>query len=282
MVGLVFGNGIDLWYSTNNTVRNNIIANCTAAGIDLDTSTDNILFGNSIEKNGARIQVYSSSNNTFYHNNFLNFHETEPDNFGSNNNTWSTNSQGNYWSDYAGLDDGSNNRTASDGIGDTDLPWHGVDDNPLISPFNPVRVFWDNMGFPVYLTSNSTISSFNFDQPNKQITFSTKQPANTTGYFNISIPKTLLDRSAEQNWTLLIDNSNIASNYIITETESYSTIYLSYAGNRTVQIVGGYVIPEYSNFTLLLVMTLSTVLSLIILVKNKALPEPIRQSEEII
>ncbi len=39
---------------------------------------------------------------------------------------------GNYWSDYGGLDDGSDGRTAGDGIGDTGLPHQGVDYYPYM------------------------------------------------------------------------------------------------------------------------------------------------------
>jgi hypothetical protein len=51
--------------------------------------------------------------------------------------------EGNYWSDYYGVDDGSNGRTAGDGVGDTEIPhpfidqgngYYQLDNYPLVNP----------------------------------------------------------------------------------------------------------------------------------------------------
>jgi hypothetical protein len=50
----------------------------------------------------------------------------------STNNVWDNGSEGNYWSNYNGTD------LDNDGIGDTKLPWEGVDNYPLMNPYwNP-------------------------------------------------------------------------------------------------------------------------------------------------
>jgi hypothetical protein len=66
-----------------------------------------------------------------YHNNIIGNVKQAFKDLSSFSNTWNTPTtpyQGNYWSDYKGTD------TNGDGIGDTYLPWAGVDWYPLIAP----------------------------------------------------------------------------------------------------------------------------------------------------
>lgn len=133
-------------------------------------------------------------------------------------------------------------------MGDTSLPWHGEDDFPLIGPVNPIRVFWNNQAFPTSLTSNSTVSAFTFDQAGKRITFNVIGPANTTGYFNITIPTVLLS----DPWDILQDGTDVTSKAAIIENQTHATIYLSYNhSSHNVQIIGTHIIPEYPTLSIL-------------------------------
>lgn len=240
------GEGIALSGSDNNTIQNNLITDSYIAGLYiLDGSTNNSVLGNTIGNNDLVFILKASANNTIFQNNILNF-ISQPflkgGDFSPGQNNWSSKGEGNYWGDYAGLDDGSNGRTAGDGVGDTDLPWHGVDDYPLIAPANPIRVFWDNKAFPTSLASNSTVSAFTFDQPNKEISFMATGPANTTGYFNVSIPKTLLNGS----WTVMLSRTDVTSSAIRVENATHTMIFLSYnQSSQKVELTGTHVIPEY-------------------------------------
>lgn len=77
----------------------------------------------------------------------------------NSNEIWSSGGYGNYWGDYQGLDNGSSGRTAGDGVGDTSLPHHSVDNFPLMGPIRdrPFAGFESNPG-----TGNIT-TTFDFD-----------------------------------------------------------------------------------------------------------------------
>jgi parallel beta-helix repeat protein len=124
--------GIYLRSSSSNTINGNTVSG-TSYGITLYHSSSNTISGNTVLGNYYGILIYSySGGNIIFHNNFI-------DNvlyYGSTNTwkTWHNNRwEGNYWSDYTGLDDGSGDRTANDGIGDTAIPHRGVDWYPLMN-----------------------------------------------------------------------------------------------------------------------------------------------------
>jgi hypothetical protein len=82
----------------------------------------------------ASIALYSGVGNVIHHNDFIDC-PAGIDVGGTC--TWDDgNGEGNYWDDYTGADDGSNGRTAGDGVGDTDLPHNGVDNYPLMESAN--------------------------------------------------------------------------------------------------------------------------------------------------
>ncbi len=263
-VGLIFGYGIYFEASANNTMSDNVITNCSFGAIVLDSSSSNSILTNDIENSSAVISS-AEYNNTFLSNNFINILGPTTENF-SKTDIWSAGGRGNYWSDYTGLDNGSGGRVAGDGVGDTNLPWHGVDYYPLINPVNPLQVFWDNTVFPVSLVSNSTVSAFNFDQADKEVTFNLNGPANTTGYFNLSTPTALLSGP----WKVFLDGTDITAEAVITENQTYTSIYLNSSQiTHSIQIIGTGVIPEYPTATALPLLTLAALLLLTVLAAKK-------------
>ena len=266
--GLVFGDGIIVWDSSaNNTISDNVVVNSTRNGIFLDFCSDNNIFGNLFEESDEAVSAYSSSDNTFFGNNFLgNYAYGWVAQENNSSNTWSVGGRGNYWNDYTGLDNGAGGRTAGDGVGDTNLPWQGVDDYPLISPVNPLQVFWNNQVFPASLTGNSTVSALTFDQADKEIAFNLIEPTNTTGYFNLSIPIALLSGP----WAVLLDGHDVTSEAAITQSQTYTTIYFNYSqSTHSVQVVGTSVVPEYPTYTILALMALLMLPSLVTYKKKK-------------
>ena len=93
---------------------------------------DNRIIQNTIINNDCGVTLLDSENNTIYHNSFIN-NTIQRSGAANNGVLWhNLDNEGNYWSDYSGKDlDG-------DGIGDTELPHQGVDNYPLIDPWEPI------------------------------------------------------------------------------------------------------------------------------------------------
>jgi parallel beta-helix repeat protein len=136
------GEGITLEDSTNNNISQNNITACTGYyfAIKLAYSSNNSIFENSIANNGWGIGLDDASNNSFCHNNFIN-NTVEVYDWESGAryaNLWDNGCEGNFWSDYNGVD------LDNDGVGDTYLPWEGVDDYPLMNVYwNPCDINHD-------------------------------------------------------------------------------------------------------------------------------------------
>ncbi|MHA1581496.1 MAG: hypothetical protein ACTSYM_03190, partial [Candidatus Baldrarchaeia archaeon] len=192
----------------------------------------------------------------------------------SSSNIWDDGSVGNYWDDYTGLDDGSNGRIAGDGVGDTDLPHLGVDNYPLISPWGPIPIVWENKEYPVTLISNFTVSEFRFVQTEKKITFKVRGANATVGFCNITIPRNLLRGNP---WKILLNATDITSEAVIIENQTYTLIHFTCSNSSTfnVQIIGTWVVPEYpSNTTLSLFIIFSTFIIVLIKTKSRKKNQP--------
>jgi nitrous oxidase accessory protein len=146
--------GIQLMTSQGNSVANNTVSS-SSYGIYLGYCGANTVSGNTASLNDWGIELYNSSGSTIkenivkdntwgfyvaenskgnyiYHNNIINNVKQAYQDPTSGQNTWRTPTtpyEGNYWSDYIGQD------TNGDGIGDTYLPWQGVDWYPLMEPW---------------------------------------------------------------------------------------------------------------------------------------------------
>ncbi len=135
-----FGNlgGIWLDRSSNNNVRGNTVANCNR-GIWLDLfNFKNSINENTVTNNNYGIYLVWSSNNAVSHNNFINNTVQVRDLTPEYTNVWDNGCEGNYWSNYNGMD------TDNDGVGDTFLPWEGVDNYPLMNVYwNPCDINHD-------------------------------------------------------------------------------------------------------------------------------------------
>lgn len=207
--------GIIFWGGHNNTFEENKIVGCTW-GILVDGS-HNIIRRNTLENNLYGIGSYSSAkDNYLYHNNLINNrHQTSL--YGRN--IWDNGIEGNYWDDYNGTDlDG-------DGIGDTYLPWEGVDYYPLMAPWTRVRTFYVSVNetvYPVTIYSDSTIASFGFNESLGRVSFNATGPHNVQGLCNVTIPKAVLDG----HLLVLVDAGVI--DFTRVENETHNCVWFTY------------------------------------------------------
>lgn len=266
------GFGLHLSSSSTNRIMDNILTDSGSDDIFLEENSDN----NTLSRNTIGPMYYqlptiaedSSGNNTFFLNNIISitppFTPYSPWTL-SRNDSWSFQGEGNYWADYSGLDNGNDGRIMGDGIGDTELPWHGVDDYPLISPVNPFPVLWNNEVYPVVLSTNNTICSgagkeYGFSQSLRSFTFLALGPVNTTGYFDLTLPKSLLSGP----WALYMSGVNTYAR-VTFENETYITISMSYENiGYYVNLIGAHVIPEYPAVGAVFLIMLVSIVVLII------------------
>jgi hypothetical protein len=115
----------------------------------------------------------------------------------------------------------------------------------------------DGYAFNVTMTSNSTISNFNFNESLKKISFNVTGPTGNVGYCNVTVPKDLL---RGEPWTILLNSTEWTTLCSITGNDTHTFIHIPYTcSTNTVQITGAWVIPEFPQVILLLFMVLSII-----------------------
>jgi parallel beta-helix repeat protein len=216
-IGIHFRNG-----SNNTLVINNIILNNTAAGIRFADSYFNYVINNTLENNNMGVEVHTSSFNIIYHNNLL-FNKAYQVKILSGVNKWDDGVEGNYWSDYDGLD------TNGDGIGDTELPWW-VDSYPLIKPWSITKIPFIEIAEdqPIIIQSNCTITSFNFNNSLRQISFRIVGPSVLDFFCTVSVPKTRLNATSSENWLVQLNKTDISAKSTIIQN-THTSIYFTYS-----------------------------------------------------
>ncbi|MEM3697728.1 MAG: PQQ-binding-like beta-propeller repeat protein [Candidatus Bathyarchaeia archaeon] len=136
------------------------------------------------------------------------------------------------------------------------------------------NALWEGANYPITMySSNSSITNFNFNQSEKQITFQLSGEADESGYCNVSIPKTLLKG---EPWIVKLNGTNW--NYTATENETHSFIYITYTFGSAfeVAIQGTWVVPEFSS-TIILTLCMLTILVITILIRKNKIPKILRQ-----
>ena len=174
------GQGV-LFAFTNDSLIERVNTTSNEYGIYLYDSYGNTIVGSTVSNDTVGTYQRYCNENIICHNNFIN--NTQQVYNYSSANTWNDSAgKGNYWSDYTGADDGSGNRTAEDGVGDTLLPHQGIDWYPLMNPWTLVH--------DVAITSVTPVIPYNasYLYPGWviHITVTVKNEADFTETFNIA------------------------------------------------------------------------------------------------
>jgi hypothetical protein len=122
----------------------------------------------------------------------------------------------------------------------------------------------DGYAFNITITSNSTMSSFNFSETLRQISFNVTGPAGKTGYCNVTIPKDLL---RGEPWIIYLNSTEYTASCSITGNKTHTFIYIPYThSTNTIQIKGTWAIPE---FPYILTISVFMVFSIITVILSK-------------
>jgi hypothetical protein len=131
-----------------------------------------------------------------------------------------------------------------------------IEDLPETYEFSTV---WDENTYDIVATSNSALSSFEFNQPTHQVSFNASGIPGTNGYCEVVIPKTLLGGP----FKVFTGNQQIATTE--TENTTHSFINFTYTHNlNTIKIVATTAIPEFSSIIILPLLSIVTLLAVII------------------
>jgi len=114
--------------SNGNIISYNTVSDCSKGLSLVSHIENNSIFINTFSRTGRAIEILDSSHsNMLVWNNFVEYDDVLIGNDPPN--VWDNGRWGNYWSNYNGSD------LDDDGVGDTDLPWEGVDNYPLMNLF---------------------------------------------------------------------------------------------------------------------------------------------------
>ena len=119
--------------SNDSAVEGNVISQSENYGLAV-FAHNNLVTGNTLFNNTVGIYA-NGTNNTYCHNNIV---DNKFQVLGGSHAIWDNGCEGNFWSDYEGAD------LNGDGLGDTYLPWKGLDYYPLMNTYwNPADVNHD-------------------------------------------------------------------------------------------------------------------------------------------
>ncbi|MEA2090542.1 MAG: hypothetical protein U9O89_07315, partial [Thermoproteota archaeon] len=111
----------------------------------------------------------------------------------------------------------------------------------------------DGYTFNVVMTSNSTISNFNFNESLKKISFNVTGPAGKAGHCNVTISDDLLwgQFSVYKDDNLLTKNENYTQTY----NGTHYTFYITYSYSaHSIEIKGTEAVPEFPTYFSMVLM----------------------------
>lgn len=276
MMHYAYSNGVTLSDCYGNVISENNITN-NAQGLGFYNSTGNLLCANNIAYNIGGIAIQRSSHNYVYHNNFVGNWASPQIYSAESTNYWYYGypTEGNYWSDYTGTD------ANGDGIGEEPyvIDENNTDYYPLTGP---LTVFdagtWNNVPYGVTISSNSSLSGFQFDGNGAAITFTVSGPDGSIGICRVTIPKRLLWVStppqqqmlyaSNDQWQVLVGGAPSA---FMSDQDADNTYFsFNYThSTKTVRIIGTNAVPEFSSFIILPLFMLVTLIAIALCRKEK-------------
>lgn len=157
-------------------------------------------------------------------------------------------------------------------IGGTCLapPYNVNEEGTILTPWTPTQSFdvvLEDIHYPVSILSNSTVSNFNFSQTERQISFRATGESGTTGYCNVTIPKSFLKGDP---WTIKVDDTTVTE-FDKKTNDTHTFLYFTFTHESPLQVTiqGTWVIPEFPSLLLLPVFMIATLVTAVYAKKRK-------------
>jgi hypothetical protein len=129
----------------------------------------------------------------------------------------------------------------------------------------------DGRVFHVVTESNATVSDLVLDQ--SQIKFNVSGESGTVGYFNVTIPKSLMNCTELDDWTVWVNGTQLLPPDFSTPTENATDTFMhfTYTFESTLQVTikGTSVVPEFPSPTILPLAIATTLLAVILCKKGR-------------
>ena len=139
------------------------------------------------------------------------------------------------------------------------------------------QISYNGGNYDIPIFTNSTVTSFDFAPGAKKITFDVTGPTGT-GFCNVTIPKTLLNASTLNDWTVTFDGEPLTQgDFHITENAEYVFVYLNYTHSQhVIAIQATWIVAEYQPDLLPLALIIPLIIVAIIVVKQRRRLEPLK------
>ena len=129
----------------------------------------------------------------------------------------------------------------------------------------------DGKVFHVVTESNSTVSDLVLDQ--SQIEFNVSGESGTIGYFNVTIPKSLMNCTSLDDWTVWLNGTQLLPPNFLAPTENATHTFIQFTctfdSTFQVTIKGTNVVPEFPSPTILSLAIATTLLAIIVYKRGK-------------
>jgi len=242
----------------------------SVSGIKISgVSCNNTLVGNTFRDLPNKAVTIASADSKFtrlYHNNFFNSSVPLPPATTFFDNGYP--SGGNFWSDHVRVDlkhGPAQDEDGSDGIVDvgypSDFPW---DRYPLMFAVVKVDVLFEWGSFEVLVSSNASLVSWSLNVSGKFLELFFEGVDGGGVSCRVWIPKGMLSCSSLNDWVVICDGENLS--FLVEEDDAFSYFHLVFLQSDpcVVRVVGTWVVPEFSFFSVLFLIVVFSFLGVMI------------------
>jgi len=126
-------------------------------------------------------------------------------------------------------------------------------------------ITYETHEFNVTTVSNSSVSQVLFNQPGKKISFNVTGPDGTTGFCNVTMPRTMMDCANLDNWTIFIESDLITDNCTMNRDADYTYISIPYThSTQLIQIISTVVVAEFHSAMILIIFLMASLIAFLL------------------